>query len=184
MTEYMRTWVEVFPVAATADGIWLLSGSAPWRSSDAVPADKTPWWVMEEVLLEHNIRPSRNSTQGKNMLLTAVANHQSSDRWPLGQGQTDTFVSILPDGTVLPGALPISLPAVEGMGRPEPHAADEEPDVITAAGVLLHTLRHVRFLSLFDGTYRRDLPPLLAGHLEVLQPALAGLYEDEHQAAA
>jgi hypothetical protein len=183
MSDYMRTWVEVWPVAADEDGIWLLSGVGPWAASDAVPAGSTPWWEFQKVLQGRGVRSSVRDDLAAKPLLTAVLNHQTSDRWDL-TGQTDTFVSVLPDGTVLPGARPVSLPAVAGMGRPVAHASVAEPDVITAAGVLLHTLRHLRHLVLFDATARRDMPPLMARHLEVLQPALAGLYEVEHRAAA
>jgi hypothetical protein len=181
--EYMRTWVEVYPVAATEQGIWLLSGGSPWIDTDAVPADSTPWWAMERLLRDRGVRPSDRDDSFAISQVTAVVNHQTSCRYT-NVGQVDTFITVLADGELLPGARPISLPAVELMGRPVPHRSTDLPDVISAADVLLHGLRHLRHLYLFDSTARRDMPALLAKHLMVLQPALAGLYGQTHQAAA
>lgn len=187
MTEYMRTTIEVFPVAATDQGVWLLSGSEPWVDDAGVASDSNPWWDFEALLRAHGIRPSPADLQAENLQVTAVLSHQTSNRWDRTgrvSGQVNTFMSVLPDDVLLPGSRPVSLQAVQLMGRPLTHASTDLPVVITGADVLLHGLRHLWHLVMFDATARADMPPKLARHLEVLRPALAGLYEQAHQRAA
>ena len=76
---------------------------------------------------------------------------------------------------IWPDALPITLAAIEAVGKPEPHAPDAAPSP-SHFHVLMHGLRHLRFLMDTDPRNAEAMGALMRQHLEPLRPALAGLY--------
>jgi hypothetical protein len=53
MAEPMAVQVEIWPVAADAAGVWLLSGDDAWRPELAVPSDSEPHAEVELALAQH-----------------------------------------------------------------------------------------------------------------------------------
>lgn len=170
MAEPMQTWVEIWPVAADPAGIWLLSGDAAWCGDLPVMADSEPHFEVEGLLSTHGVRDDAvllHSTSwrvdGPRIVLTYVAVIQAGglealvrDRWPTAG----------PIGSDFPARA----------GRPHAHGPNEVPTP-RRVDVLMHAVRHLRFLldssasnrSAFDANWRR--------HLDALTPALAGMYE-------
>jgi hypothetical protein len=170
MAENMAVWVEVWPVAADAAGIWLLSGSDAWRPELPVAADNEPHADVELLLAEHEVlgnSPLLHSTSwrcdGPRVVLTYVAVVETSDlvldNWP--------------------DASPISLELANAVGRPPTNAANEAP-APRYIDVLMHALRHLRFLIDHDATAAAEIREPLRSHVMLLEPALAGMYGDRH----
>ena len=170
MAENMGVLVEVWPVAADELGIWLLSGRDAWRPGLLVAADNEPHADVESVLAEHGIlgqAPLLHSTSwrcdGPQVVLTYVAVVATSglvrDDWP--------------------DALPVSLELAEAVGRPPTNAANDAP-APRHIDVLMHALRHLRFLIDHDATASSALHEPMRTHLMTMQPALAGMYGDRH----
>lgn len=175
MAEPMTTWVEVWPLAADQVGIWLLSGDDAWRGSLPVMADSEPHFEVEQILAEHQVghdvallHSTSWRVDGPRVILTYVAVVQAGgiealvrDRW------TD--------------ALPVSLDLADAVGRPNAHAPSAAP-APRYIDVLLHGVRHLRFLLDTDASNRAALDAHWRQHLEGLKPALAGMY-DPHRAS-
>lgn len=170
MAENMAVWVEVWPIAADEIGIWLLSGQDAWRPALPVAADNEPHADVEMILAEHGIlgqAPLLHSTSwrcdGPRLVLTYVAVVETSGL--VRDGWSD--------------ALPVGLELAEAVGRPPTNAAYDAPTP-RYIDVLLHSLRHLRFLIDNDATAAEALREPLRTHLISLQPALAGMYGDRH----
>jgi hypothetical protein len=166
MTEHMGILLEVWPVAADRDGIWLLADDA-WRS-DRLPADTRPHGEVELLAYQHapdlpiavyHSTSWRFDDPGVILTYIAVANlgEHVQDWWPL--------------------ARPVTLDLLATVGKPWPHRADAEP-VPRYLDVLVHAIRHLRFLRDTDAETSAALGPWWARHLEVFEPALSGLYTD------
>lgn len=167
--------VEVWPVAADQEGIWLVSGRDAWRPALPVMADTTKHADVEQLLAEAGAADQ------------VVLLHQTSVR-DEGPSSVDTYVAVLVcDGPVRaewPDASPVSMAAAAVVGRPATHGPTDPPDP-RYIDVLLHGLRHFAFLLDHDATVAAAL--LRSGmveHLRGLEPALASLYAVEHQEAA
>ncbi|WP_433346028.1 hypothetical protein [Micromonospora sp. CA-111912] len=170
MAENMAVWVEVWPVAADQVGLWLLSGGDAWRPGLPVPSDSEPH---AEVELELAGRAAKDSASllhstswrvdGPRVILTYIAVVEVTglvrDQWP--------------------DALPIDLALAEAVGRPPTNAANDAP-APRYVDVLLHALRHLRFLIDYDATAAEALTGTIRGHLLPLAPALAGMYGERH----
>jgi len=165
MAENMAVIPEVWPVAADRVGIWLACGPlyvAP------VPADSEPHFEIEMDLMARGIRDQ------------VALMHSTSWRvdYRLG-GLVATYMAVLKADDLVkgiwPGARPITLAAMETVGKPIPHAPDEAPSP-SHFHVLMHGLRHLRFLIDYDPSNAAALGPFMRQHLESLTPALAGLY--------
>ena len=163
--ESMNCSVEVWACAADEHGIWLIDGDA-WRSP-IIPSDSEPHFEVELLIAAHSER-------------NPVLLHSTSWR-PEGPTVVLTYVAVLPcDGLVLgqwPNALPVSAELLPAVGKPFVHGAAEVP-VARHVDVLLHGVRHLRFLIDTDATARAALAGHWTTHLGSLQPALAGMYED------
>jgi hypothetical protein len=175
MAEPMTVWVEVWPLAADATGIWLLSGDDAWRDTMPVMADSEPHFEVEGLLSVHGARDS------------TVLMHSTSWR-PDGPHIVLTYVAIVQAGGLdavvrerWADALPVSLDLAQAVGRPSTHAPDAAP-VPRYVDVLLHAVRHLAFLRDTDATNRAALDANWLRHLESWQPALAGMYERDQAA--
>ena len=167
MTENMAVIPEVWPVAADRAGIWLISGMTPWYMAP-VPADSEPHFEIELDLMARGTRDR------------VALMHSTSWRvdYQLG-GLVATYMVVMEADDLVPGiwpgAVPVTLAALEKVGKPASHAADEAPSP-SHFHVLAHGLRHLRFLVEYDPANAAAMGPLMRQHLEPLTPALAGLY--------
>jgi hypothetical protein len=167
MANDMAVIPEVWPVAADQKAIWLISGDSPWHLAP-VPADSEPHFEIELDLMERGIR-------GRVALM-----HSTSWRvdYRIG-GLVATYMAVLNADDLVkgiwPGARPITLAAMEKVARPIPHRPDEAPSP-SHFHVLMHGLRHLRFLELYDPANGAALGEQMRQHLDVLTPALAGMY--------
>jgi len=76
-----------------------------------------------------------------------------------------------------PMARPITLDVLAEVGKPYPHRADQAPWP-RHLDVLMHAIRHLRFLRDTDSETSAALGPDWALHLAAFEPALSGLYTD------
>jgi len=164
----MTVRAEVWPLSAGRDGIHLMSGTDAWRSGP-IAAETDPHWTVQEILREHDalgdvkiVHSTSWRAEDESVILTYAAALDYPDveeHWPAAQ-----LVSL---------ALP------EVVGPPITHAADQPPTP-RYADVLLHALRHLRFLLEYDATAAAAFSPAWREHLEAFVPALAGMYDQEH----
>ncbi|GAA2347133.1 hypothetical protein [Dactylosporangium salmoneum] len=171
MSEPMTVYPEVWPVAADAKGLWLISGDGPWRPALPIYADGD---VHQEVELEL----SSNGIDRADVVLL----HSTSWRAD-GPAIVLTYIAIVrKPGYVRqnwPGAEPISPLLPAAVGKPPTHAADEAP-APRYVDCLLHAIRHVAFLRDRDATAAAVLDEHWLSALSGLDPALAGMYADQH----
>ena len=166
MAENMDAIGEFWVIAADRAGIWLVPDGEP-QYTVPVPADSEPHAEIKAEL-----------PRGLRDRVTLM--HSTSWRvdYKLGGLVVTYMVVVAADDLVRgiwPQARPITLAAVEAVGKPEPHAPDEPP-VPTHFHVLMHGLRHLRFLMDTDPSNAAAMGPLMRQHLEPLRPALAQLY--------
>jgi len=81
-----------------------------------------------------------------------------------------------------PNALPVTTEMFAKVGKPITHAANEPPTP-RDIDVLLHAIRHLRFLRDTDESARAVMSETWLRHLATWEPALAGMYSQPHQAA-
>lgn len=171
MLEPMTVRVEVWPVAADEIGLWLISGQDAWQS-DNVFADGDLHYEVEFLLAEHEIT-------------TPAALHSTSWR-PDGTAVVLTYMAVIrTPGYVRdrwPAAAPLTPALADAVGRPPTHAATEAP-VPRHVDVLLHGLRHLKYLYEHDATNAAAMGDPWARHLAPFESALAGLYSERHDAA-
>lgn len=171
MGEPMTVHVEVWPVAADEPGIWLLSGTDAWRSGP-VMADNEPHSEVEYVLSKHDITGDAtliHSTSwrvdGPHLILTYIVvlpiDELAQDAWPL--------------------ASPISLELINSTGKPFPYSP-HMPPTPRYIDVLVHALRHLRFLLDTDTINTSVLNQYWQRHLSALKPALAAMYQNNGNA--
>lgn len=171
MGEPMSTLVELWPLAADDTAIWLISGDHPWVSWQ-IPADGEPHFTAEQL-----------ASSEENGIEFGLL-HSTSWRVD-GHGHILlTYVGIVPTSreyvrTRWPGALPVSPDLAQEVGRPLTHAANEPPTP-RDIDVLMHALRHLRFLKETDESARSAMSPAWLRHLNAFEPALSGLYTDRH----
>jgi aminoglycoside phosphotransferase len=166
--QLMTVRAEVWCLSANDEGIHLVSGSDAWRS-EPIKASTDPHWAVQHILGEHDaleaakiVHSTSWRAEDESVILTYVAALDCPDvagHWPAAQ-----LVSL---------ALP------EVVGNPITHAADDAPTP-RYIDVLLHGLRHLRFLLEYDATAAAAFSPAWRRHLESFAPALAGMYAEEH----
>lgn len=165
MLEPMTVQVEVWPVAADDAGLWLVSGDDAWRCGP-VMADGDVHFEVEGLMWEHGVAAGTaviHSTswraEGTSVVLTYMAAVRvegfARDRWP--------------------DAMPVTPALAAAVGRPPAHAPTEPP-APRFVDVLLHGLRHLAFLRLYDVPASEALPEHWHEHLRRFEPALAGMY--------
>ena len=172
MLEKMGITVEVWPLAADEAGIWLISGGDALRWGP-VMADGDVHYETETLL------------RGFGLDLADVGVIHSTSWRPDGPAVVLTYMAVVKAaGYVLetwPDAAPVTASLPAAVGKAPPHGAAEVP-VPRVVDVLLHGLRHLKFLAGPDGDAETaaalDAKWLL--HLAPLRPALA----DDVQRAA
>jgi hypothetical protein len=167
----MNVRIELWPVAADSLGIWLLSGDDALRSNPILRASE-PHMTVEAMLSENGMRAR------------AEIIHSTSWRHD-DESLVLTYVAVLEPAEYVrddwPQALPVTLSMANEVGRPPEHAP-MEPPAPRYVDVLLHAIRHLRFLVDYDTITRDHMPARLINWLRPLEPALAGLYDPHKQA--
>jgi hypothetical protein len=165
---------EVWAVAADEEGIWLI-GRWP---SEPIRADSDAHTAAELELITHGC------------FAETTLMHSTSWRAD-GAAMVTTYLAVVacpgPVREHWPEALPVSLALAEIVGRPPTHGPLEPPKV-PHWHVLLHALRHLRFLSDpvsigYDATVARELEGEWQRHLAAFEPAIARMYDQAHQGA-
>jgi hypothetical protein len=163
---------EVWATAADTAGIWLLGR---WPTLP-ITQDSDPHTAAELELITHGA-----FAETKLM-------HSTSWRSD-GPAMVTTYLAVIdcpgPVREHWPEALPVSLALAELVGRPRTHGP-LEPPMPSQWNVLLHALRHLRFLSDldsigYDTSVARALPDGWQAHLREFTPAIARMY-DQHGA--
>lgn len=167
MANNMPIYVEVWPVSADQASIWLISGTEPWTVGP-VQSDTEPHAEAEYALAEHDA------------IARAALIHSTS--WRVEDNYLLlTYVAVIrTDALVIdswPNAKPIGLPIAQHVGPTVPYRPTDAPTP-RYIDVLLHGLRHLRFLMLTDQTNANALGGSWPVHLETLEPALAQMYSD------
>ena len=179
MLEPMTVTVEVWPLAADEAGIWLLSGGDAWRYGP-VWGDGDVHDEVDRILVGHGIDPdSKNFMSVPGMPEVAVI-HSTSWR-PDGPAVVLTYMAVVRTaGYALetwPQAAPVTAALPEFVGKAPPHAAAEVP-VPRVIDVLLHGLRHLRFLLDYDAETAAALDENWRRALGPLEPALAVMFTE------
>jgi hypothetical protein len=171
MTEHMGICVELWLVGADARSIWLLDGDA-WRS-DRVDADQ---FIQNEIeLLAWHHAPD-----------TALAVTHSTSWRQDRSGVVLTYIAIGAVGEYVqdqwPHALPITTELLDEVKRPFTHAANEAP-LPRDIDVLIHAVRHLRFLRDTDRPTSDAMNEHWQRHLQEFEPALSRMYTEPHEAS-
>ena len=166
MSDHAGVRLELWVLAADKTGIWLISGDDAWRT-DRVSADEDAFAEID--LLAYGHAPD--------LALSVI--HSTSWRQE-ASGFVLTFAAIAQAGEFVqdryPGALPITPGLLGTVGRPAPHDAARSP-VPRYIDVLMHSVRHLRFLRDTDAPTRDAMSGDWRRHLEPFEPALAMLYQ-------
>jgi hypothetical protein len=170
----MSVVAEAWPVAADEAGIWLISGTGAWYPDTEVMSDSLPHFEVELALHEHGIKDK------------PAAMHSTSWRVE-GMNLVVAYMAVIrPINFVReewPGALPITIEMSEMVGKPPTHAANEPPGP-RHIDVLMHGLRHLRFLMDNDATIAAAMGDTWRRHLAPFTPVLATMYDQLHDPAA
>ena len=167
MLEPMTVHVEVWPIGADEIGLWLLSGDDAWRSGP-VMADDEPHSDVEYAITTHMpldfvaiLHSTSWRVDGPRVVLTYMA-----------LARTTAFVR-----EAWPEARPINLELAEAVGKPLPYKPSEAPTP-RHIDVLMHGLRHLRFLMSTDSANAAAMDEHTRRHLAKLDPAFAAMYND------
>lgn len=199
----MQVRPEVWPLAADRQGIWLLSGGEQWKAVLPVDSDGSVHADVEGMLTENGV----DTTTATGIGGDAATRHELSNI--LSRNNVDKL-SILhstswrQDGPFLvltyfavvefkgdfvrgrwPQAQPVSPLLPAAVGRPLPHNP-ADPPTVRDVDVLLHGLRHLAFLRMYDADAAAAIERnrYLAEGLEGLKPSLAGMYRRDGGLAA
>jgi hypothetical protein len=126
-------------------------------------ADNEPHYYVDSLITNHTI------------LDNAILVHSTS--WRVDEPHLIlTYIVVIQSTDLVreawPKAAPISLDLAKAVGKPEPHGAP----VPRYIDVLMHGLRHLRFLLDTDTDNASALNQHWKYHLSQLQPALATMY--------
>lgn len=169
--------VEVWPLALSTqpgeEGIWLLSGPGRWPSPP-IAADSEPHVAAELELIQHQVD------------LRYLRELHSTSWRTEGTAMICTYLAVIDvEGYVLadwPDACPVTVEVADANGRPPTHGP-LDPPTPRYWDVLLHGLRHLRFLLDHDATVAGALGERWARALGPLEPAIAKMYDQVHQSA-
>lgn len=165
MANEMPIYTEIWPTSADSAGIWLVSGLGPWVDGPVL-SDSEPHTYVENTLSDYDA------------LATASLIHSTSWRVEKNYLLLSYVVVLTNSGLVLddwPDARPIGVPLAEKVGPTLPYKPSDAPSP-RHADVLLHAIRHLKFLSQTDQTNHAALGAAWQTHLRELEPALAGMY--------
>ncbi len=167
MANDMTVLVEVWPVAADVQRIWLLDGRDPWLSgpvaSDGAVQDEVDYSLAvnhaDQVAMTHSTswRVDGQSVRLTYMAVVDLGGQFALERWPHAQ--------------------PVTTQLAAKVGRPIPHLPTEAPTP-REIDVLYHGLRHLAYLALHDDEASATFDVLghWHEHLADLAPTLAGMY--------
>jgi hypothetical protein len=182
MPEYMTVAVEVWPLAADETAIWLLSDGDAWRLGP-IWADSDVHYEVQWLLFQHDIDPdSALFVEVPAPRPAAGVIHSTSWR-PDGATIVLTYMAVVKaDGYVLetwPHAAPVTSALPAAIGKAPPHGAADVP-IPRVADVLLHGIRHLRFLATEEGDAETAaaLDANWLRHLAPLRPALAQMFSE------
>lgn len=168
MLEKMGVTVEVWPLAADEAGIWLASGGDALRWGP-VPADGDVHFEAETLL------------RGFGVDLADVAVIHSTSWRPDGPAIVLTYMAVIKVGGYVletwPDAAPVTAALPAAVGKAPPHGAADVP-LPRVVDVLLHGLRHLRFLMDHDAETGAALDRNWRRHLRSLEPALAAMFSE------
>jgi len=171
----MVTEVEVWPLAADQTGIWLLEPTGPWPS-EVVTDDMEPHDFVRLVLDQHGAPAD---------LFHATSWRIEHDPVSGRNYQRNTYMAVIAcEGLVpaeWPDALPVTTLFAEEVGPAPTHGPTEAPTV-PWSHVLLHGLRHLRFLLTTDATVAAALTEAWGWHLASFDAAIARMYQQVHEA--
>jgi hypothetical protein len=183
MCDLKTVGIEVWPVAADTEAIWL-AGRDAWRDGP-LPAATTVHYEVQRLLFEHDIDPDDLAVfiQLPEAAPQAGVIHSTSWR-DAGPAVVLTYMAVVRvEGYVIgswPDAAPVMTALTGAIGKPRPHRAAQAPECIRPPDVLLHGLRHLKFqlgpwgdaniAAAMDRNWRR--------HLHALKPALATMYSE------
>lgn len=193
MCGYRLTTVEVWPIAANAQGFWLLPGDGPWSPTDATAAAWSQHEMAEFLLDTHKAAAAgRESANDRTVVLHSTSWRPLLDRpW-----EVFTYIAAVDAGENVidrwPDARPISRRLLEAVGKPYVHDSTEPP-LVRWIDVAAHGLRHFRLLTnpgcdAYNAVTAADLAGLPGPgegrswwdvHLDGLKGQLAGLYRPE-----
>jgi hypothetical protein len=183
MDENMTVTVEVWPVGADEAGIWLVSGGDAWRHGPVKAASDVHFEV-QRLLFGHGIDPDDVALFVRLPEGTPAADVLHSTSWrPQGPTIVLTYMAVVRTaGYVLetwPDAAPVTSALPAAVGKAPPHGAADVP-VPRVVDVLLHGLRHLKFLAGPDGD--AETAAALDGnwlrHLAPLRPAVATMFSE------
>ena len=181
MDENMTVTVEVWPLAADEAAIWLISDGDAWRHGP-VKAASDVHYEAERLLFQHDIDPdSAFFVEIPDRPMTDVI-HSTSWR-PDGPTIVLTYMAVVKtDGYVRdrwPAAMPVTAALPEAIGKAPPHGPTQVP-VPRVADVLLHGIRHLRWLATDEGDAETAaaLDENWLRHLAPLRPALAKMFSE------
>jgi len=182
MAELMTVTVEVWPLAADEAGIWLVSDGDAWRFGP-VEAASDVHYEAEVMLFNHDIDPD-DAVFVRLPADTPRMDVLHSTSWrPDGPTIVLTYMSVVKtSGYVLdrwPTAAPVTAALPAAIGKAPPHRAAEVP-IPRVADVLLHGIRHLRWLATDEGDAETAaaLDANWRRHLAPLRPALAQMFSE------
>jgi hypothetical protein len=180
----METFVLVFPAAADDSGLCLVEPE-PWLHGP-VQEGVGVRGTVQAVLFGHGCADPAP------LIVHSTSWHEVGSPRPGGgrhYQQVDAYLAVLrlPAGSAAveqwwPAAIPIDLPAIAAVGRPDRHGPTEPPREVLQAHALLHGLRHLALeLGPAGDSELRDA---LADtpwprHLADVRPVLAHLYRHD-----
>lgn len=168
----MLTYSEAWPLGADATGLYLLSGTGPWPS-DYIGCQSDPQTMVEIELIQRGI------PVGPDLPLHSTSWRVEYDRQADRNFGIYTFMAVVPCPELVydrwPHAEPIPPELAEELGQAPRHPVGQLPDV-PYWFVLLHGLRHLRFLRDTDSDLRDALDADWRRHLERFTPAIARMY--------
>jgi hypothetical protein len=182
----MKTYAEVWPLAADETGLYLLTPDGPLPSLQ-VDDTEEPLDYARMVLMQRGLWYLVNEPKG---LLHATSWRIEHDRETGANFQVDSFMAgVRPEGMVLdawPEALPVTTLFAEEVGPAPTHGATEAPTV-PWSHVLLHGLRHYKYQlnpKEGDATIAARLVELgWPVHLAPFKAVMAAMYRRLHNAA-
>jgi hypothetical protein len=173
--ENMTVRIEVWALAADHAGVWLLDDDA-WRPDLPIPADS-------EAHAEVELELARRGVDLSDVVLI----HSTS--WRTDRTSTVlTYLAVVdcdPAVEGWPDAKPVTLEMAQAVGPAPTHSPVGAP-APRYSDVLLHGLRHLRYLLDHDATTSHVMAqlPQWREHLSVLEPAFAEMYGQAHQGRA
>jgi hypothetical protein len=167
--EHMGVVLELYTLAVDATGIYMINdGGQAWRTG-RIDADTDVFAELELLAYEYEpglalpiIHGTSNRQDGPHMVHTFVA-----------VAETAPFVQFVL--ARWPDAMPLTPQGAAEVGPAIPHASNARP-YPRDADVLLHAVRHLRFLRDTDDGAREDMSLHLRRHLTAFEPVLNRMY--------